>query len=130
MGLFYPFLDDKDVEIRVEVVGKHPNGLHAASLTGGKPGILHGNAPICCKMMARLQMHTPFQPGLITPALGLNIHGCTILAGSIMSAPPMMKPWLLFSFAPAKRALFLPSNHRMRLLMLALRLVTCLLIRS
>ena len=49
-------------------------------------------APICCKItMARLPMHIPFQPGLITPGLGLNIHGCTIPAGSIMSAPPMMK---------------------------------------
>ncbi|MGB1684226.1 MAG: tryptophan synthase subunit beta, partial [Candidatus Puniceispirillaceae bacterium] len=45
MGLFYPFLDDKDVEIYgVEAAGKGiPSGLHAASLTGGQPGILHGN---------------------------------------------------------------------------------------
>ena len=45
MGLFYPFLDDKEVEIcGVEAAGKGvPSGLHAASLTGGKPGILHGN---------------------------------------------------------------------------------------
>ena len=45
MGLFYPFLDDKDVEIHgVEAAGKGiPSGLHAASLTGGQPGILHGN---------------------------------------------------------------------------------------
>ena len=47
-------------------------------------------------MMARLPMHIPFQPGLITPALGLNIHGCMIPAGSIMSAPPMMKPLVAF----------------------------------
>ena len=45
MGLFYPFLDDKEVEIfGVEAAGKGvPSGLHAASLTGGQPGILHGN---------------------------------------------------------------------------------------
>ena len=45
MGLFYPFLDDKDVTIYgVEAAGKGiPSGLHAASLTGGQPGILHGN---------------------------------------------------------------------------------------
>ncbi|MEC7265840.1 MAG: tryptophan synthase subunit beta, partial [Pseudomonadota bacterium] len=45
MGLFYPFLDDKDVEIYgVEAAGKGiPSGMHAASLTGGQPGILHGN---------------------------------------------------------------------------------------
>ena len=45
IGLFYPFLDDKDVAIfGVEAAGKGlGSGLHAASLTGGKPGILHGN---------------------------------------------------------------------------------------
>ena len=45
MGLFYPFLDDKEVKIfGVEAAGKGvSSGLHAASLTGGQPGILHGN---------------------------------------------------------------------------------------
>jgi tryptophan synthase beta chain len=45
MGLFHPFLDDKDIEmIGVEAGGKGvETGEHAASLTGGKPGVLHGN---------------------------------------------------------------------------------------
>ena len=45
MGLFYPFLDDKDVRIvGVEAAGKGvETGEHAASLTGGRPGVLHGN---------------------------------------------------------------------------------------
>ena len=45
MGLFHPFLDDKEVEIYgVEAAGHGvPSGLHAASLTGGAPGVLHGN---------------------------------------------------------------------------------------
>ena len=46
MGLFYPFLDDIDVNIiGVEAGGKGVNGRmeHCASLTGGRPGILHGN---------------------------------------------------------------------------------------
>ena len=45
MGLFHEFLDDKEVEmIAVEAAGLGINsGKHAASLTGGKPGILHGN---------------------------------------------------------------------------------------
>ena len=68
-----------------------------------------------CKMtMARLPMHIQFRPGWIIPELGLNIPGCMTVAGSIMSAPPMMKPWSLFSYAPAKKALSLPSNHHMR----------------
>jgi tryptophan synthase beta chain len=44
IGLFHPFLDDKDVEIYgVEAAGHGLSGLHAASLTGGRPGVLHGN---------------------------------------------------------------------------------------
>ncbi|WP_454654162.1 tryptophan synthase subunit beta [Bosea beijingensis] len=45
MGLFHPFLDDSSVEIYgVEAAGHGiPSGLHAASLTGGRPGVLHGN---------------------------------------------------------------------------------------
>jgi tryptophan synthase beta chain len=45
MGLFHPFLDDKDIEIYgVEAAGHGiRSGRHAASITGGRPGILHGN---------------------------------------------------------------------------------------
>ncbi|RMD64946.1 MAG: tryptophan synthase subunit beta [Alphaproteobacteria bacterium] len=45
MGLFYPFLDDKAVRIiGVEAAGHGlESGRHAASLTGGRPGVLHGN---------------------------------------------------------------------------------------
>ena len=45
MGLFHPFLDDRSVEIYgVEAAGHGiPSGQHAASVTGGRPGVLHGN---------------------------------------------------------------------------------------
>jgi tryptophan synthase beta chain len=45
MGLYHPFLDDSSVEIYgVEAAGRGiDTGAHAASLTGGKPGVLHGN---------------------------------------------------------------------------------------
>jgi len=45
IGLFHPFLDDKDVElVGVEAAGYGlESGQHAASLAGGFPGILHGN---------------------------------------------------------------------------------------
>jgi tryptophan synthase beta chain len=45
MGLFHPFLDDREVAIYgVEAAGHGlATGLHAASLTGGRPGVLHGN---------------------------------------------------------------------------------------
>jgi tryptophan synthase beta chain len=45
IGLFHPFLDDASVEIYgVEAAGHGlSTGQHAASLTGGRPGVLHGN---------------------------------------------------------------------------------------
>ena len=46
IGLFHPFLDDKNVAIYGVEAGGHglnvENG-HAASMTGGTPGVLHGN---------------------------------------------------------------------------------------
>lgn len=44
MGMFYPFIEDKDVAlIGVEAAGHGvETGKHAASLTGGKVGVLHG----------------------------------------------------------------------------------------
>jgi tryptophan synthase beta chain len=46
IGLFHPFLDDRDVKIYGVEAGGHgldvENG-HAASMNGGRPGVLHGN---------------------------------------------------------------------------------------
>jgi len=45
IGLFHPFLDDESVNIIGVEAGGHgvDTDKHAASLTGGKPGVLHGN---------------------------------------------------------------------------------------
>lgn len=45
IGIFHPFLDDKDVKIvGVEAGGKGLDGEeHCASITAGSPGVLHGN---------------------------------------------------------------------------------------
>jgi tryptophan synthase beta chain len=44
IGLFHPFLDDADVAmLGIEAAGHGLDKEHAASLAGGKPGILHGN---------------------------------------------------------------------------------------
>ena len=44
LGLFHPFLDDKDVAmLGIEAAGHGLDKEHAASLAGGRPGILHGN---------------------------------------------------------------------------------------
>src|SRR5260370_20191951 len=45
MGLFHPFLDDASVAMIGVEAGGHgiETGLHAASLNGGVPGVLHCN---------------------------------------------------------------------------------------
>jgi tryptophan synthase beta chain len=45
IGLFHPFLDDRQVRlVGVEAAGHGlKTGKHAASITGGRPGVLHGN---------------------------------------------------------------------------------------
>jgi tryptophan synthase beta chain len=45
IGLFYPFINDKDVKMfGVEAGGDGvETGHHAASLSAGRPGVLHGN---------------------------------------------------------------------------------------
>ncbi len=44
IGLFHPFLDEPDVRIiGVEAAGEGLDKRHAASMSGGRPGVLHGN---------------------------------------------------------------------------------------
>jgi len=45
MGIFYPYIDQKNTQlIGVEAAGEGiATGHHAASLTAGSPGVLHGN---------------------------------------------------------------------------------------
>jgi tryptophan synthase beta chain len=45
MGLFHPFVDEPHIEIYgVEAAGHGLHtGMHAASIAGGRPGVLHGN---------------------------------------------------------------------------------------
>jgi tryptophan synthase beta chain len=45
IGIFHPFLADKDVRlIGLEAAGDGvETGRHAATITGGSPGVLHGN---------------------------------------------------------------------------------------
>ena len=66
IGLFHPFLDDASVEIYgVEAAGHGvnvPNG-HAASLTGGRPGVLHGNRTYLADGRRRPDSRRPFDFG-------------------------------------------------------------------
>ena len=59
--------------------------------------------------MARLPMHIQFA-GLDYPGIGPEHSWLHDTGGVNYVAPPMMKPWSLFSYAPAKKALFLPRT--------------------
>ncbi len=84
MGLFHPFLDDSSVEIYgVEAAGRGiDTGAHAASLTGGKPGVLHGNRTYLLQNEdGQITDAHSISAGLDYPALGRNMPYCMILAG-------------------------------------------------
>jgi len=43
IGMFHPFINDVDVKlVGTEAGGEGPEGMSSASLTNGKPGVLHG----------------------------------------------------------------------------------------
>ena len=73
MGLFHPFLDDKGVRIiGVEAGGKGvETGEHAASLTGGRPGVLHGNRTYLLQdAEGQIQEAHSISAGLDYPGIG------------------------------------------------------------
>jgi tryptophan synthase beta chain len=72
MGLFHPFLDDTDVEIYgVEAAGHGLTGLHAASIAGGRPGVLHGNRTyLLMDTDGQIQEAHSISAGLDYPGIG------------------------------------------------------------
>lgn len=73
IGLFHPFLQDQTVAIYgVEAGGKGiETGEHAASLSGGKPGILHGNRTyLLCDEQGQIQDTYSISAGLDYPGVG------------------------------------------------------------
>ncbi|MBT5414075.1 MAG: tryptophan synthase subunit beta [Rhodospirillaceae bacterium] len=73
MGLFHPFLDDADVAIHgVEAAGLGlDTDKHAASLTGGRPGVLHGNRTYLLQTEdGQIQEAHSISAGLDYPGIG------------------------------------------------------------
>ena len=73
LGLFHEFLDDSNVEmIAVEAAGHGINtDKHAASLTGGKPGVLHGNKTYLLQSNSgQIQEAHSISAGLDYPGIG------------------------------------------------------------
>jgi tryptophan synthase beta chain len=72
MGLFHPFLDEPSVEIfGVEAAGHGLTQLHAASLAGGRPGVLHGNRTyLLMNRDGQIQDAHSISAGLDYPGIG------------------------------------------------------------
>ena len=73
MGLFHPFLDDRSVEIYgVEASGHGlDTGLHASSVAGGRPGVLHGNRTyLLMNEDGQIQEAHSISAGLDYPGIG------------------------------------------------------------
>jgi len=73
MGLFYPFLADETVALYGVEAGGHgiESGQHSASLTAGKPGVLHGNRTyLLCNDDGQLIDTHSISAGLDYPGVG------------------------------------------------------------
>ncbi len=73
IGLFHPFLNDRDVAIwGAEAAGEGiGSGLHAASLVAGRPGVLHGNRTyLLCDENGQVRDTHSVSAGLDYPGVG------------------------------------------------------------
>jgi tryptophan synthase beta chain len=134
MGLFHPFLDERDIEIYgVEGAGHGlGTGLHAASIAGGRPGVLHGNRTyLLMNEDGQINEAHSISAGIDYPGIGpehswLNDIGrvkylsatddeaiaafelCSRLEGIIPALEPAHALARVVDLAPAK-----PKNHLM-----------------
>jgi len=96
MGLFHPFLDDPSVEIYgVEAAGHGLTGLHAASIAGGRPGVLHGNRTYLLMDEDGQIEEGPFDLGRPSTILasGPSMPGSTTSSGCNISPPLTTRRW-------------------------------------
>ena len=134
MGLFHPFLDDSQIEIYgVEAAGHGiKSGQHAASIAGGRPGVLHGNRTyLLMNSDGQINEAHSISAGLDYPGIGpehswLNDVGrvnylsatdtealdafqlCSKLEGIIPALEPAHALAKVFELAPQK-----PKDHLM-----------------
>ena len=134
MGLFHPFLDERGIEIYgVEAAGFGINsGKHAASIAGGRPGVLHGNRTyLLMDDDGQIEEAHSISAGLDYPGIGpehawLNDMGrvqflsatddeavaafqlCSKLEGIIPALEPAHALARVFDLAPTK-----PKDHLM-----------------
>ncbi len=117
IGTFHPFLDDTSVKIYGAEAGGHgidiENG-HASSMTGGRPGVLHGNRTYLLQNGDGqiLEGHS-ISPASTIRASARSTPSCTIAAALPTRRSPTRKRWPRSSFARGSRASFRRWKRRM-----------------
>ena len=98
MGLFHPFVHDTAVRlVGVEAAGDGvATGRHAATITEGRVGVLHGAMSLCCRTArVRCRRPTPSAPGSITPASARSTAICRSIGraeyGAVTDPRPSMR---------------------------------------
>src|ERR1700680_4952337 len=109
MGIFYPYLSHESVKlVGVEAAGEGiATGRHAASLTAGTPGVLHGNRTYLLQDKNGQIIETH-------PASGRSMRGSRTTDARNMCRLPTMRRSPRLAIAAASRASFPRSNRRMR----------------
>ena len=134
--MFHPFLDDRAIEIYgVEAAGHQPvdsGARHAASIAGGRPGVLHGNRTfLLMDDDGQIEEAHSISAGLDYPGIGPEhawlhevgrvkflsatdeeavaaFHLCSRLEGIIPALEPAHALARVFDLAPGK-----PKDHLM-----------------
>jgi tryptophan synthase beta subunit len=72
IGIFYPYIDDDNVKLfGVEAAGEGLDGRHAATLTLGRPGVLHGTLSFLLQdEEGQVQLAHSISAGLDYPGVG------------------------------------------------------------
>jgi tryptophan synthase beta chain len=116
-GLFFPFLDDPGVRMfGVEAAGRGlDSGEHAASLSRGGPGVLHGNRTYLLQdAHGQIDEAHSISGRPRLPGVGPEHPGCTSWAASSTSPRRTTRRWKPSSFARAWRASSRPWIRRTR----------------
>lgn len=106
MGMFAPFVEEEDVQLYgVEAGGSGiETGKHAATLTGGSAGILHGTLTYLLQDQdGQIQEAHSISAGLDYPGIGRSIAIYMHPTGSLTHQSQTMKHWKLYSYCRKRK---------------------------
>lgn len=113
MGMFAPFVEEEDVQLYgVEAGGSGiETGKHAATLTGGSAGILHGTLTYLLQDQdGQIQEAHSISAGLDYPGIGPEHSYLHASTGSLTHQSQTMKHWKLYSYCRKRKGFFLHSK--------------------